>query len=1002
MPNPKPEPDWGSAWDKPEPDWEQELQHPQAQRGEVREEIAARFNFGWRSRFESLPGYMPEAIQSDYALKMARQRQESLPGYISEEINAAMPPEWHWKNQHDTWNLDEEGKPLNQFGDSLPYGAVEWTPMGNPSYRLEGQSVFQGEWNKFVSILNAPYGYGESLWEDNRYKTGPEPTAFTDEEIQSKLEEGSIDVAQAHEMRLLVRQEREWWAKRFEKMTERVTGEPPSMGTQLGRLPGAAIKFIFGVAQIPAYGTERRLGAMNDLIATAQKDLGIHMPYERYAPEEHPEWVQNHPVTVFREEQYSNEREYWEEYFKDPAVHTLESYFRESYVDSSLAKVLGTNLALGVGVHNKNIVKGGPLDRSLDSARIKYTGIKAPQQRAEYLKRLRDGEDPEALAEELGDVWAEGIGRSVIDPLWLTDIAAHNLRDVFRWTSYAKKFLGSNEFVPKAIAAIKEVGKIVPEQMTDDVYKVASATLGIDNKSSLFRFRNFMDSQGFFALTSPGKQNRMTQMAGEVIASITRVAGDAQKQGDAFKAIVLMASDVDAERKMGLILASNFQSPKMLFSEAARNVGFLIREMYRGADGVVDANRYLKNLSVAQALGEDAVSRFVGKGLDKAIDALYPSMFERILAHDTAVAWADEGLELSQQMFDALGDNIPKYIRAAVKFDAGLPGDIKRGINTFFAYAYMGFGPGWFSRNIQNNVLTSVVDQGIAGMKYWTADGALANASAWMGQIDVAGFGPRTKMGITELKHYSSIELPDDVRKIANQVGEIQAKLDKLPKSKYVPGKDAYEEAQKLKKAIKGLDLQLGKAMKDHKLLDKASGIPSLFGPADKAERMTGANVLSAAGERAMRKQMKVGRALPEGKVLFDAELPEDVFKLFVSDIVESKGDVAGAISRLKKAITTGESPWVLSGTSFIPDKVNKQLIDHRFMQHYVDIIRDGFIKGENIEPVLTKWRAVTAGWDEMAAKVSDDVVTLADDVEGAETIIRTVSENLKAGIMDE
>ena len=207
----------------------------------------------WATRAESLPGYNPQLIQSDYAQRLMRQ---SMQGYIPEEIqsdyksrfiNDAMVPMWEWNAQHNPENLAADGRPLGPDKEELPYGAVEWTPQGNPSWRKEGEGMLTGIWNKYWSTLTAPYGSFPG--EGNKYS----PTAQSIDDIQRLLKAGVITKEEARKREAERAQMQGVIQYRIDDELSKVTGEKADLGTIIGRAPKAILVGWIDAIQLPAY-----------------------------------------------------------------------------------------------------------------------------------------------------------------------------------------------------------------------------------------------------------------------------------------------------------------------------------------------------------------------------------------------------------------------------------------------------------------------------------------------------------------------------------------------------------------------------------------------------------------------------------------------------------------------------------------------------------------------------------------------------------------------------
>lgn len=945
-----------------------------------------RFRNPWAyitSQQESLPGYIPEAIQSDYALKQMRQMelQEAM-RWRSFAYNDALPPAWDWLDQHLPGNLAADGRPFNQYGEELPYGAVEWTPQGNPSFRKEGEGMLKGIWDKYWATLTAPYG--EQGGEGSLY--GP---AQGRGDIDRLLRAGVITQEEARKREAERAQVQGIVKYRIQDELSRVTGEKPDLGTVVGRYPKAVLNAWIEAIQLPAYEAKRVFSVTEDIIATAYKDLGIPLPSESQE-----DILAKDPWMAERAQKLRAEKnKYWEAYFEE-APTDIGTYFRESYVDFSLDQLFT----------DKDLIKGGPLDASRQAGRMFYTGLLDPLAKADYIERYRLGQDPYMLARELENPIAEAIGEVIFDPLYVVGFAVKHIRDGIRLGNITRKFLGQTPFVDTAIEAIQAAEKTTAIRLTDDVYEIAAGALKVDNVNAFTRFTNFKDKTGIWIRTNVAKQHFVNRVAGEVFKGITSATLDPQKQADAFLAIIKISSSNVDEIKQGLVLASNFEMPRLLYSDAARQTGFMLRQMMKNEDGIIDTARFIKELSGAQQAGVVALAKFGGKKIDDAIDSLYPSVTKRLADTADAKKALEAGKDLTQLQNVALADTIPTYVKVAAKFDASWFGRKKRVINNIFASIYMGYNPGWLMRNAQNNILTTVVDQGIEGLRYWHSGGAMDNIASWVGKMDVEGFGGRTKLGIVDIQDFKRADLPEEVQELMSRSEAIQSQLDEIAGWEFLPSGLDKKQGAKLTKQLKAADYDLRNKMKSLGLTTADVGeAKALFGSAEKMEAWSGKNVVSAAVERSMLKMLKPGKAIPDVSQLITAGMPEPLANHLINTVVRKKGDIYGAVAEIANDIKKGESIFVMAGRSHLPDDIVRQMNDMRWMQQYDDIVIGGFIRGEPRDVVIKKFRAATIeGWEELATKVSDDVVTLSGDIDGAERIRNATQLAAKDGAIDE
>ena len=264
------------------------------------------------------------------------------------------------------------------------------------------------------------------------------------------------------------------------------------------------------------------------------------------------------------------------------------------------------------------------------------------------------------------------------------------------------------------------------------------------------------------------------------------------------------------------------------------------------------------------------------------------------------------------------GEKLPWATRAIVRFDRGMQKGLYRPLNTFFAGVYMGLSPGYVVRNLISGMEHILIDEGIGAFKAGLP-GVFRGTASWWDENTKGWIGFMPKS--------------------AGGFGTGTAGVDVI----------------------------------------KRFGLSNW---AEKSEAWQASAVIGHSVEQSMRRMLKRGRALPDGRELLDAGLSEGSVRQLEQLIVRNKGDVRAAVKAFKQAATDGNidafrtMSWLATG-------------DEDALRGFglYDELAQAWEKAATQDEAVAALRAVQDRLNAGAAKVADDIPAVASDAIGVDDV---------------
>ena len=333
--------------------------------------------------------------------------------------------------------------------------------------------------------------------------------------------------------------------------------------------------------------------------------------------------------------------------------------------------------------------KGEAFGEGYEAGRILYTQFIDPAVREEYIRRFRAGENPYLLAEELQNPAAEIGGELIADPLNFVGFFFKAGRKAGWADDAARRFTT----LDPRIDAVRTIGKVANE--TDAAAGIGRVVDGTMAWAKDLRTGLSKVDEGLMALNVNSKRAKLAgevgTMAWGIAASQANKANKIDDTIDIFRALINLHSD-DARRiqESLSVLRQSGLPIEMVMSDVAGELGYVLKVI------VGDSPKsFIDDLGKSSG-AEDLFAKF-GKRLDGAVDEIIPTLEKRVRP-------VKDG---------GLGQTLSAKGRAIMAAEGVLKSDPYRFSKKFFGSLYMGYSPGYATRNIVQNYMHLFIDEGL-------------------------------------------------------------------------------------------------------------------------------------------------------------------------------------------------------------------------------------------------------------------------------------------------
>lgn len=556
------------------------------------------------------------------------------------------------------WEKGSNPSPTNHLGEKLPYGAEGWDFLGRAYYG--DPMTFKGFWNELKSKFLAPYGYDAVapedvvVEEDNTIYTAPGWMAIRGgKEFKYEADVGKT-IKNA------------WSALEYkDESATPVEKSLTAIVTAAKRVTDAVVTSVMRILQKGAVEVEKGLGAAETMGEYA-REKGAVQPYPGW--EEAKSLV--HPA-------------YSEKYGEPPELPHWANTFKAWLWNygTIIPNVLAFTFSPGSPEVKKGILKTG-----YEAGRIFYTTAADPVLKAEMVRRVEAGENPYFLEQELGNPIYEMVGQLIFDPLNLIDLYGAISKSA-RLASMAIRYMDAPEEIRnyfRASEALDDVTAVDNMMGLTKVVKVAREKV----ISDITRLAN---DYSLGALLATGK--RFT-IGGRAMDYVHQVLGTASNTSEALDRLVDVTRVTGSEDDIATLLAGarHLFAPNVMFSTDGITTSYLIRKMIgETAEGTLDYAGFLADTKKVVESGDiTKLIEHVDAKLAKAVEETFPTLTKMI----------EDGAKVNP------------LVKAAVFFDKYAQMTVFKPINSFLSAVYMGYSPGYMMRNVMQNFIQILIDEG--------------------------------------------------------------------------------------------------------------------------------------------------------------------------------------------------------------------------------------------------------------------------------------------------
>jgi hypothetical protein len=648
------------------------------------------------------------------------QRQQQQPA------NAPRPQQEQQPTAPDpaTWNY--KTSPVNLKGETLPTGAQSWTPFGQPyfgqglggtlkkyAWSLMGsptQGAEEDRWAKFNQLTQSAGFWGNPLSKEfgdaaKTFGQGLTGASATKEQDQAQIKQANARLKQLTDQ----------YGDNVEAMPSSVQKEYQELQS-FWNSPGAAFNKIESAASgsllTPLLrGSKVGMQALMDVLSEAsikvEQGLGAQSAMRDYANENSD--LPDFAADIDRTSEAKSEA--WQN--------------SANIASRILAPALGAWdtfrfwTAPGTTKQKQQVLQEG-----YDAGRILYSQAIKPALLEEWKRRAAAGEDPQLLAMELQDPWAEAIGQFGLDPLNFVGFAAKGAKtigmlddatDLVRGGSLGDEAVNLMTDAGKTMAgplgetrAAERMGKF-DELVTNNIKRLEDTRLTPDyNKAT--------------AYSPTGLRVRETKVvqttSAVVTSSIMRNGGSADDVAD-FMSDLSKATGADKANRMEawdriMTMSQRYGLGRYAFSDDVLETGVLLRNLTEDKD----------LLTVLKAGKGDLAetAKILDRTFQRAVEKQIPTYSDVKKGAEAFKA----GTDTSKQAEKLAG--VYEGIKNKVLWNLheGKLGDFKTAVNSFLGKFFFA-QPGFVVRNASNNLMTMFVDQGLSG----TAKGFYRDGKFW-------------------------------------------------------------------------------------------------------------------------------------------------------------------------------------------------------------------------------------------------------------------------------
>lgn len=635
----------------------------------------------------------------------------------------------------------------------------------------------------------------------------------------------------------------------------------------------------------------------------------------------------------------------------------------EAGLDLLQQPAIGTERALGTAYLTvQDLIENKQEDRptfgeNWEASRIFYSYAVDDARKEDFLRRLRDGEDPALLAMELQDPGKEILGQIALDPLNLVGWITKSLKGARTVAETEKLSIASGTVAnPQVLKIVDEMGGAarIGDEVNASGKLTELMTAHMDTVKGIRASKGMVQEYGAFKVVAAGNRTehiRDSAVMSNWIANTLRKADKADEIPEAFAYMIQYVSPDPDEAAKGLIgLLNVLPSPKVALSRPMIESGIIMRNLLTTEEGVVDASRLLKD--IAQAKDPSELARVLSLKIDAAAKKFFPTVDEMHEAFtvlkntSTKEEWGSLLKEMKKPGFELIEDlpvtkksaqlaarymKLPEPVKYIARIGEFLQPK-KQAINSVLAIAYFDVGYGTAARNYINNTFTALVDVGIGA---YYKDGKVLTPKLVHDMLVERGISPEAYSGYTVM---------------------------------------AESEAKRL--SVKGGIGQVWEKVRGTKKME--------WGENDTASRL-----VLAGYDKTLKKMVPL--------TLFDAPaelgLNKDQIKHFAEALYRNHGDVTKAVLTMRGSTKGGKIDKWRMIHDLIPEEDLKAYRDMDFYDELVRLTENPNATRADVDKFFSD---VKQGFEKAAAKTIKDPAQISISAEAAEShaeLIRAVED---------
>ena len=312
------------------------------------------------------------------------------------------------------------------------------------------------------------------------------------------------------------------------------------------------------------------------------------------------------------------------------------------------------------------------------AARMAYSiGAGELQDVETFRARVRDGEHPYFVAQDMAQFGSELTGQMAGDPLNLIDFWAkpasmglrveNVIQDVFGMTPELANVFDNVDDVISGAQALNKADEILDAYKIADNVKAGVITdiaqkfglIGVGKRTGILRSKlSWWENTIQLTRTGAAKRHIASKSANHFLGHVMRIAkNDPDDVAEILVHIANLASDNREIARASLdYLASAVPDMRILFSEGGMEFGVILRNMLDIGDGTYDVQKISRGLKKILADGGEVheIISYVNQTIGKTLSDIYPTIDE-LIDGEKLIAAGQEVSPGVQKFFDSGG-----------------------------------------------------------------------------------------------------------------------------------------------------------------------------------------------------------------------------------------------------------------------------------------------------------------------------------------------------------